>query len=66
MTWIPCPVKGCGRHVAVGSSLCVRHRDALDAVAAESEAARIDPTTDRDRWDDWTDGDLERPGDDEL
>ena len=38
-----------------------------DAVRdADYEAARIDPTTDRDRWDVWDDGGLERPGEDEL
>lgn len=30
----------------------------------ELEAARLDPTTDRDQWDDFDD-DLERPGEDE-
>ncbi len=33
---------------------------------AEYEAARLDPTTDRDRWDAWDDGGLEAPGEDEF
>lgn len=32
---------------------------------AEYEAVRMDPTTDRDRWDVWDDGGLEAPGEDE-
>lgn len=33
--------------------------------SAEYESLRIDPTTDRDRWDDFDDGGLEAPGEDE-
>lgn len=43
-------------------SLPVHHRPTR---SADYEAARLDPTTDRDRWDVWDDGGLEGPGGDE-
>jgi hypothetical protein len=54
---------------AEGSAYCPHHLTlwhARQRVDADYEAARIDPTTDRDRWDVWDDGGLERPGEDEL
>lgn len=47
---------------------CARHADEWNRAympAAEYEAARLDPYADRDVWDVWDDGGLERPGEDE-
>ncbi len=63
MTPIMCAAVACRRVRADGSAYCPAHQARW---SAEYEAARLDPYTDRDVWDDWTDGDLERPGDDEL
>lgn len=53
----------CGRLASPGRSLCTDHLPAT--VDVEYEAARLDPTTDRERWDVWDDGGLERPGGDD-
>ena len=52
----------------VRAAYCGHHQSILAAPPAvgEYEAARIDPTTDRDRWDVWDDGGLERHGEDVL
>lgn len=69
MTGMLCASVACRRVRDEGSAYCGHHRALLfDGwfTDAEYEAARIDPTTDRDRWDVWDDGGLERPGEDEL
>ena len=60
-----CASVACRRVRAEGSAYCPVHRAGVNRRRAEYEAARIDPTTDRDRWDVWDDGGLERPGEDE-
>lgn len=69
MTGLMCGALACKRMRAEGSAYCPHHLTlwhARQRVDADYEAARIDPTTDRDRWDVWDDGGLERPGEDEL
>ena len=68
MTGMLCASVAYRRVRAEGSAYCGHHLSILAAPPAvgEYEAARIDPTTDRDRWDVWDDGGLERPGEDEL
>lgn len=60
-----CAIPGCFRTAHFG------HRYYLHELpearrTAEYEAARIDVTTDRDRWDVWDGGGLEAPGEDEF
>lgn len=64
MSGLMCASVACRRMRAEGSAYCVSHRDVAPHTF-EYEAARMDPTTDRDRWDVWDDGGLERPGEDE-
>ena len=60
-----CVMPGCYR-TTHGTHCCHIHELAPTAtVDAEYEAARLDPTTDRDRWDVWGGGGLEAPGGDE-
>ena len=64
-----CAQPRCNRDAATGEHLC-RWHDRMYAAAVTAPthdhlAARIDPTTDRDRWDDWNDGGLEQPGGDQ-
>lgn len=68
MTGLMCASVACRRIRDEGSAYCFKHglTAVLDAADAEYEAARMDPTTDRDRWDVWDDGGLERPGGDEF
>lgn len=66
MTSLMCGAMACKRVRAEGSAYCPHHLAIWHANHdAEFEAARIDPTTERDRWDVWDDG-LERPGEDEF
>lgn len=62
-----CIQVGCDTRVD-GGDLCARHTDEWNAAYmanAEYEAARVaDP--ERAAWDDFTDGGLERPGEDEF
>lgn len=58
-----CAHPGCWRTVTY-SPRCFVH-ELPEPVNAEREAVRLDPTTDRDRWDVWDDGGLEAPGGDE-
>lgn len=51
-----CAQPKCRRQALTGCYLCARHeRQYATAVPVDHdyEAARIDPTTDRDRWDVW-------------
>lgn len=67
MSGLMCAGVACKRVRAEGSAYCPHHLALWRARQdAEFEAARIDPTTERDRWDVWDDGGLERPGEDEF
>lgn len=57
-----CVILGCPHFATDDNNRCWKHTPAPVVMAAEFEAVRVDPTTDRDRWDDFTDGGLEQPG----
>lgn len=51
-----CAQPKCSRQALTGCYLCACHEQQYAAAAPvdhDYEAARIDPTTDRDRWDVW-------------
>lgn len=59
-----CVMPGCFRSVT-HNHRCYLHELAIPLRTAEYEAVRLDPTSDRHRWDVWDDGGLEAPGGDE-
>lgn len=60
-TYPRCVHPGCFRTVT-DFHRCWLHTIPEPTHSAEYEAVRLDPTTDRDRWDVWDDGGLEQPG----
>lgn len=66
---VTCAQPKCTLQAATDSYLCDIHDRMYDQTLAgvaspERTTARMDPTTDRDRWDVWDGGGLERPGED--
>lgn len=56
-----CVMPGCWRTTR-NTHCCHVHELTGRRVGGEYEAVRMDPTTDRHRWDVWDDGGLEAPG----